>query len=224
MGAGSGKNKRVQTKSTISPAELAEALKSFSIDIHPDPYPQNPREFDNIGTLCTYHLDYDLDDESKMDLSGASWDEVEAQLKTEGAAVIIPLCFDGYGGEASIRVGRPQQGRDEDYGCVHVGFIFATEETIKHEYGGLDTKSIEKTAKYLEGEIEEYNKFLTGDVWGYRVMNEDGETLDSCDGFYGRDYVDKEAEYVAEMFAKSLVEATNKVIRVDTEQLGEPVF
>ena len=36
----------------------------------------------------------------------------------------------------------------------------------------------------MRGEIETFNNYLTGNVWGYKINFEDVE-LDSCLGFYG---------------------------------------
>ena len=40
----------------------------------------------------------------------------------------------------------------------------------------------------LKGEVEVYDQYLCGDVWGFVLVDEDGEELDSCWGFYGDDY------------------------------------
>jgi hypothetical protein len=45
----------------------------------------------------------------------------------------------------------------------------------------------ERATKYLEGEVQTYNDYLTGNVCGFIVGDEEGENLDSCWGFYGDD-------------------------------------
>ena len=51
----------------------------------------------------------------------------------------------------------------------------------------------DKRYKAAEGVVETWNQYLSGDVYGY-VIEEDGEHLDSCWGFYGRDYAMTEAK------------------------------
>lgn len=45
-------------------------------------------------------------------------------------------------------------------------------------------------------DTEEWNTYLSGDVWGYRVFDEDGEEFDSYWGFYGREACIEEAKAV----------------------------
>lgn len=65
-----------------------------------------------------------------------------------------------------------------------VGWIYITKQQIEAE--GWTT---EQAKKYLEGEVETYDNYLTGNVYGYKVIKEDEdgdeEDLDSCWGYYG---------------------------------------
>lgn len=68
----------------------------------------------------------------------------------------------------------------------------------------------ERALGAMRGEVETYDQYLTGDVWGYEVtyLDDDGEELgeDSCWGFYGVEYCQSEAE----MAADSVVEQWKK--------------
>ena len=44
-----------------------------------------------------------------------------------------------------------------------------------------------------EGLVEEWNQYLSGDVWGYRIVDEDGNEADSCWGHYGREWCESQA-------------------------------
>lgn len=87
-----------------------------------------------------------------------------------------------------------------------VGFIYCTIERGISECG-----SVENAEKCLRGEVEAYDQYLTGDVYGYVIeeaddygLGEDDDLdwseVDSCWGFYGSDpfengmseHVDKE--------------------------------
>ena len=48
--------------------------------------------------------------------------------------------------------------------------------------------------------IEEWNQYLSGDVWGCIVEDDNGNHVDSCWGFYGREYAEEQG---AEMLARA---------------------
>jgi hypothetical protein len=92
-----------------------------------------------------------------------------------------------------------------------VGFIYVSMERARKEWSGTDEEIREKAKKYLRSEVEEYDQYLTGDVWGYRIFetaseedDEEGEEHDSCWGFYGMDYCMEEAKSTAEYRASKI--------------------
>ncbi len=46
--------------------------------------------------------------------------------------------------------------------------------------------------KVAQSKVEEWNMYLSGDVWGFIIEDDDGNHLDSCWGFYGREYCERE--------------------------------
>jgi len=154
---------------------------------HDDDRQETPRDWDNLGVMVCFHRNYNLGD--KHDYSGS--DDFDDILKEEGAVVVLPLYLYDHGG-ITMSVG--------EFSCQwdsgQVGFIFARREDILKEFSRVRiTKKLKaKVAKILVGEVETYDQHLTGDVWGYVIEDDDGEHLDSCWGFYGREYCEKEAE------------------------------
>jgi hypothetical protein len=67
-----------------------------------------------------------------------------------------------------------------------VGFIFIPLETIRKEWPVIpDGLTIQQWAeKIIEGEVNEYDAYLTGDVVGVIAEDEEGEEIDSCWGYY----------------------------------------
>jgi hypothetical protein len=60
---------------------------------------------------------------------------------------------------------------------------------------------LEKARALLISEVEFYNDYLTGNVYGYEHVNTAGEVIDSCFGFIG-DYRETILpEFKAEMIA-----------------------
>lgn len=79
-----------------------------------------------------------------------------------------------------------------------VGFIYVTRERLRDEHGwSRITKKRRSWVEYiLRGEVETYDQFLRGDVYGYTVESRPKQTSDadggweqedSCWGFYGSD-------------------------------------
>lgn len=56
--------------------------------------------------------------------------------------------------------------------------------------------------------INEFNQFMSGDVWGYTIEDEEGNHLDSCWGFYGIEYCKEQATEAAQSIAKNLQSET----------------
>jgi hypothetical protein len=86
------------------------------------------------------------------------------------------------------------------------------------EYGGkIVTKKLkDRVTEYLKNEVETYDQFLTGDVYGYRVFkveNGEEEELDSCWGFYGEDECIDEGKGIMDyLLEKGFVQEHNEVI------------
>lgn len=71
-----------------------------------------------------------------------------------------------------------------------VGYIYISKEKAKKEYNWkcMNKTRIEKIKSYLESEVKTYDDYLTGNVYGYVISNEEDDHIDSCWGFFGDDY------------------------------------
>ena len=79
----------------------------------------------------------------------------------------------------------------------------------KLDEGGIDLEQLKELsiqdAANMKGEIEIYDYFIRGDVFGFQVLDEDEEVIDSCYGFYGDDFeTNGLIEYVPEEFHEVL--------------------
>jgi hypothetical protein len=79
-----------------------------------------------------------------------------------------------------------------------VGIIFCSPKT-KHEEGFKTQADLQKC---LRGEVETYDMYLTGQVYGFIVKDDEGEDLDSCWGYFGDEYCKQDAESVVEGLLK----------------------
>lgn len=69
------------------------------------------------------------------------------------------------------------------------GVVTIPKETIYKEYGckRICKKLKEKLTSYIAEELKEYENWCNGLVFGYRVIDEDGNE-DCCGGYYGYDF------------------------------------
>lgn len=104
-----------------------------------------------------------------------------------------------------------------------VGVIFLTHETVRKEWressGELtDEQVVEKALACLEAEVETYDQYLTGDIYGFVVVDSEGETLDSCWGFYGMKVAEEDAKSTAEYYVdqarKERDEITDRLVEI----------
>lgn len=191
----------------------------MNIRIEQDDCPESPREWDNLGKMVCMHRRYDLGDKhSYREDQFSGWDELRKELEQEeGAAVILPLfLFDHSGITMSCSSSRFRMADSAGWDWGQVGFIYATKEVILKEFSKkrLSKKLLEKVEEILVNEVKTYDQYLTGDVWGYIIEDDDGEHIDSCWGFFGHDYCEQEAQEMVDFLEKQEKERAAELLRV----------
>jgi len=168
--------------------------KGYNINIYPDTEPDSPRNWDNLGIMVCFHHKYDLGDKTDLTFDEfEGWEELEKYLVKEKQAIVIaPLYMYEHSG-ISIKIGSfyncgLSQGHAR-FDSGQIGFIYVDKETLIKEYGiKRITQKIKNTARgVLEGEVETYNNYVSGDGYGYQVEDKEGNDIHSCWGFYGED-------------------------------------
>lgn len=165
--------------------------KGCTIEVHYDHDPQSPREWDNLGTMTCLHGRYTLGD--SHDFKEAH--EIEQHIKAE-KAVSLPLYLFDHSGITMNTTG---------FSCPwdsgQVGMVYVSREKLleEHKWKRLTKKRIKQVETWLKGEVETYDAFISGQVYGYILKDADGEETDSCWGYFGQDYMVDEV--------KSLIDA-----------------
>lgn len=158
-----------------------------------DEDPQNPREdCDNFGTFVAWHRRSSLGDVNV----GQGFD-ISAAIKSGEYAkglIYLPVWLYEHGCQ-TVRA------CDENPFTCHwdsgqVGWVYVSREKAIAEFGKKYlTKSVKaKALACIKAEIETFDYYLTGAVFGCEVVEidadgNDGDVLDSCWGFYGSDPV-----------------------------------
>lgn len=58
-----------------------------------------------------------------------------------------------------------------------VGWIYADKEMLEKEYGKLTPETLETARRVLEGEVKEYDYYLTGQCYGFQLFKGEDEIL-----------------------------------------------
>lgn len=178
-------------------------LGEYKLDIIPDDTPSSPRGDFNLTTMVCFHKRYNLGDEDHGFRHGdyESWEEMRADIiKRTKARIIKPLYMYDHSG---ITINTSGFSCPWDSG--QIGWVFITPEKIKE--AGLKRPRHKKLEQWLEGEVETYDTYVRGEIYGFRLTR--GEEEDSVWGFYGSDpiengMIDHFPEEVAVMLREKL--------------------
>lgn len=164
-----------------------EKYKDYKIQVFIDEDPPNPRkEFDNFGHMICFHRRYDLGDKHNLSVEEAK------ELSKRKDVISLPLFLYDHSGITM---------KTSPFSCPwdsgQVGFIYVTKEEIRKEFGVklVTQKTKERVVSILRSEVEEYDQYLTGNVYGYTIVDPYGEEKDSCWGFFGN-YNEKFIEFL----------------------------
>ena len=155
--------------------------KGYTIEVYPDFDPMNPREWDNPGLMICFHSRYSLGDKHSM-----SFDEAQDYVDRPDVLSIPLMLYDHSSLSISTRsfYGRVNHA---EWDSGQVGWITITQAQAVKEWGHKKfSKGVRHRAlKCLESEVEIYDQYLRGEVYGFNIKSPESENVDSCWGFYG---------------------------------------
>lgn len=177
----------------------------YCVQIKQDRCPENPRTtFDHIGTMLSVENDWVIGDEdggdeifSDIDLAR---ERVEYLKAHPDEYLILPVYMYEHSGQT---ISLTPFNDPWDSGCC--GYIYGTKASALKELAADETNWKEKLTKALEGEVKEYDQYITGNIYGCVVnavqevrhtVVDTGETwstsennfIESCYGFFGEDH------------------------------------
>jgi hypothetical protein len=172
---------------------VVETLKlknNKTLEIVHDEDAHSPRDWDNLTKMVCFHRRYNLGDvtDSYIEDDYSSWDELyEDIMRRDNPLVIKPLYMYDHSG---ITISTEPFSCSWDSG--QIGYVFITPNRIE-ELGTTRWDDepwfdyIKRLEGYLKNEVKTYDDYVTGDVYGYRVVDQEGNEEDSCWGYYGSD-------------------------------------
>ena len=185
---------------------MAEAIqtvkyKNHKIEILPDEHCENPiQTWDMLGEYYCWHRRYSLGNSDRFNTP----DEVIAYAKQTGSLLFNLYMYDHSG--ITLSISNSHYPFNDRWDAGQLGFVLVDREKALKEFGKkrLTKKLKQKIYKTIEGEVETYNQYLAGDVYGY-VVRRDNEPIDSCWGFYGQSDCLNEAKSIVDSEDKQAV-------------------
>ena len=177
-------------------------FKGYNINIQHDELAENPREWDNLGTIAYKHRDYTLGDEvikdtiqehfnnkydilepSEYYLTDTEIQKIDKWIKKN--IIMLPVYLYDHSGITINTTGFSCQ-----WDSGQVGIIYVSKEHVKNEYGWKTLTKFRqfKIENQLRNEIKTFGDYLTGNCYYYTIEDDNGNTLDSCGGFYGYEH------------------------------------
>ncbi|MBC7107097.1 MAG: hypothetical protein H5T97_14305 [Firmicutes bacterium] len=175
-----------------------------------DEFAQNPREFDNFGKMVCWHPEHHLGDSHSF-ATPQDFDRWAKKYVRQDRIVMLPLHFRDRDGQLAIST-VPFDPREPS----HVGWIYATKEDLRREFGvkRLTGRIKHRAVDVLQKEVETYNHYLSGRVFGFDAFEIDAgkvREMATCWGFYGGDVgTNGMLEYVPTVF-KNLLKSLGHV-------------
>lgn len=161
--------------------------RGYDIDIYYDESPESPRAWDNLGTFYTVHRRYrpekEFDDHFQWEEVFDRYGDFSDSFEKKYIALKIYL-YDHSG--QTISSGPFSCPWDSRW----FGIVAVSVEKVKKEYGWklLTAARRRKIEEYLQGEIDTYDSYLRGEVYGYRITpaGDKDDVLESCWGYFGK--------------------------------------
>lgn len=192
--------------------------RGYYVEIEQDPFPENPRkDYDHLGTMVCWHRRYTLGDEQPR----CRPDEYTYEGIPSEDRIQLPLYLYDHSG-----ITMSTQPFSCPWDSGQVGFIWVHQAAIAEAFGfpvgsgwedTKDGKTLrERVVACLVAEVEVYDYYLTGDVFGV-VITKDGEEVENCWGFYGIDSARQHAKEQVEYFLQheSQKEQEEELFHVD---------
>jgi len=164
-------------------AVYEESLRGLIIRIYNDEIGrENPyKEYDQLSDVVTWTRNYEF---SSEEVYSNPTEVIEAFDRGE-VVWCTPLMAYIHSG-ITVRLWNCGNWPDQQWDCGLAGYVYVTKKKAKEEFPNYGGRTLWLACnKRVEDEVETLDDWLTGNIWGYEIENEEGEVVDSCWGFYG---------------------------------------
>lgn len=169
-------------------------MNKYKLQVGFDEYPDNPRKWgEPLTKMVCFHNRYELGDKHNYRQDDySSWEELkQAIIKEENVSIsgIKPLYLYDHSG---ITISTSPFSCRWDSG--QVGFVYITQENKEQ-----NKLSDEQTQELLDAEVRGYDRYLIGEVYSYKILELNTETLElecvtNCGGYESEEMARLEGE------------------------------
>jgi hypothetical protein len=186
-------------------SEETVEYRGYTIEIWNDDHAENPREWCNLGTLALKNSGWaeeSVDDQESFfgllldeedyrpwsreyqDYDRYDIDHEKAWRKIEEKYIVLPVYKYEHSG-----VCYNTSGFSCPWDSGKAGYIYASKEDVRRDYSvkRISPRVYALVVGVLQSEVKVFSQAVNGEVYGYTTYDPDGETLDSCGGYYGDD-------------------------------------
>jgi len=164
----------------------------MEIEIVQDECAANPcTEFDLLTQFVIFHRRYSFGNCKDFKTP----EDFEKFMKRNRAGFFYPLYMYDHSG---ITISLSPFSCPWDSG--QVGWVFVTKTAAVKEFGRKVTK--EKVYGIIQSEVNWLDLYLKGEVYGYKIKDDENNVLDSCYGFYGKECVEEAAQNALEQLTE----------------------
>jgi hypothetical protein len=177
---------------------------SVTVSLYHDDDCASPREQDNVSVIYGRSRHYTIGDglpppahERAVERGGAPLLERYLRL-CEGCVAFELVGMIDHSGISFYAGGGAHLMDPGGWDSGTVGYTYTTRARCE-ELG----VTLENARQAMLSELKEYASWSEGDCWGYTVVDDEGEHLDSCWGFIGYDYAKEEALGAADYYPQA---------------------
>lgn len=178
---------------TMEPVETFEHA-GRTVRIIPDPEPMSPDEWDTAGHIVTREMPRAgaIADEARDPYARAFADtdrgwEAEGRAIRRAGGVAFPLhVFEDWAPRIGTGAGPEDWNRAD-------GLAYMLPAEMAAERMDAD-----QARAYLRARVSEWDQYHAGDVYGFEILDAEGNYLDSCWGHYGIEWAREAAREAAE--------------------------
>ncbi|MDY6957523.1 MAG: hypothetical protein SVK08_00065 [Halobacteriota archaeon] len=162
-----------------------EEYRGYKIQIFQDTDVfESPREWSNLGVMCCSHKRYSVPNEGDIDFGQFnSWEQVEAHvMDNDDAVIVVPVYMYEHSGIALSTT--PFSCR---WDSGQLGIIYTRRNDILNtfrDWKKLSQKRLNKARDILVNEVETFEKYMNGDIYGFVIKDKEGTEVDSVWGYY----------------------------------------
>lgn len=165
------------------------------LSIYYDEDAESPRNWDPLSTMICWHGRYSLGDKHQFE----SPSEFRKSVNKKDI-IVLPIYLYDHSGLAFSTT---------PFSCPwdsgQVGYIYAEKRKAREWFGvkRLSKKIVERVKQVMKSELEVYEDYVEGRIFGFIIEDKKGNHLDSCWGFYGSDFTENGmAEHLDEDWKK----------------------